>query len=174
MPAGQKIVSIFEPHVDVIVKDNRDTLYGHKAFISAGASGLVFDVVVPRGNPTDSSMAPMMVERHIDICGDPPKQAAFDGGFASRANLAQLKDLGVQDVAFSKGRGLDVLEMVKNSRVYRALRNFRAGIEGIILFLKRAFGLGRCDWRTLASFKAYVLGSVIAANLLTIAQASLG
>lgn len=173
VPAGQKIVSIFEPHVDVIVKDNRDTSYGHKAFISAGASGLVFDVVVPRGNPADSSMAPMMVERHIEICGDPPKQAAFDGGFASRANLAQLKDLGVQDVAFSKGRGLDVLEMVKNSRVYRALRNFRAGIEGIISFLKRAFGLGRCDWRTLPSFKAYVLGSVIAANLLTIAQASL-
>ena len=174
VPAQEKIVSIFEPHVDVIVKDRRDTSYGHKTFLSAGASGLVFDVVVPRGNPADSSMASMMVERHIEICGDPPQQVAFDGGFASRANLEQIKDLGVSDVAFSKGRGLTVLEMVKDSRVYRTLRNFRAGIEGIISCLKRAFGLSRCDWRTLPSFRAYVFSSVIAANLLTIAVAAVG
>lgn len=172
VPAQEKVVSIFEPHVDVIVKDNRETLYGHKVFFSAGTSGLVFDVVVPRGNPADSSMAPTMMKRHIEICGEPPKQAAFDGGFASRSNLEEIKGLGVRDVAFSKGRGLDVMEMVKSSRIYRTLRNFRAGIEGIISCLKRAFGLGRCDWRTLSSFRAYVMGSVIAANLLTIALAA--
>lgn len=174
VPAQEKLVSIFEPHVDVIVKDHRETLYGHKVFLSAGKSGLVFDVVVPRGNPADSSMAPVMMERHIEIFGAPPKQVAFDGGFASRENLEEIKGLGVRDVAFSKGRGLDVLEMVKSPRIYRVLRNFRAGIEGIISCLKRAFGLGRCDWRTLSSFRAYVLGSVIAANLMTIALAAIG
>lgn len=172
VPAQEKVVSIFEPHVDVIVKDNRETQYGHKVFFSAGTSGLVFDVIVPRGNPADSSMASTLMKRHIEICGEPPKQAAFDGGFASRSNLEEIKDLGVRDVAFSKGRGLDVMEMVKSSRIYRTLRNFRAGIEGIISCLKRAFGLGRCDWRTLSSFRAYVMGSVIAANLLTIALAA--
>ncbi|WP_063796744.1 ISNCY-like element ISChcr1 family transposase [Chondromyces crocatus] len=169
VPAQQKVVSIFEPHVDVIVKDHRETLYGHKVFFSAGASGLVVDVVVPRGNPADSAMATTMMTRHVEICGEPPKQAAFDGGFASQSNLDALKGLGIRDVAFSKRRGLDVMEMVKSPRIYRALRNFRAGIEGIISYLKRAFGLARCDWRTLASFRAYVMASVIAANLLTIA-----
>jgi hypothetical protein len=32
VPATEKIVSIFEPHTDVIVKDRRDTLYGHRFF----------------------------------------------------------------------------------------------------------------------------------------------
>lgn len=172
VPAQEKIVSIFEPHVDVIVKDRRETLYGHKAFFSAGKSGLVFDAIVPRGNPADSSMASLMVERHVEICGHLPRQVAFDGGFASRENLEQIKELGVRDVAFSKGRGIAVEEMAKSSGIYRALRKFRAGIEGIISFLKRALGLRRCDWRTFSSFRAYVWGSVLAANLLIIARAA--
>jgi IS5 family transposase len=173
VPAQEKIVSIFEPHVDVIVKDRRETLYGHKVFFSAGKSGLVFDVVVARGNPADSSMASTIVERHVDFYGHAPKQVAFDGGFASRENLDRIKNLGVRDVAFSKGRGIEVEEMAKSPRIYRALRNFRAGIEATISFLKRSFGLDRCNWRTFGSFSAYVWSSVLAANLLTIARAAL-
>ena len=116
----------------------------------------------------------MMVERHVEICGHLPRQVALDGGFASRENLEQIKELGVRDVAFSKGRGIAVEEMAKSSGIYRALRKFRAGIEGIISFLKRALGLRRCDWRTFPSFRAYVLGSVLAANLLIIARAAVG
>jgi len=32
VPASEKLVSLFEPHTDIIVKDRRDTLYGHKVF----------------------------------------------------------------------------------------------------------------------------------------------
>lgn len=38
VPASQKMVSIFEPHTDIIRKDRRDTLYGHKVFLTGGAS----------------------------------------------------------------------------------------------------------------------------------------
>jgi IS5 family transposase len=171
VPAQEKIVSIFEPHADIIVKDNRSTIYGHKVFLSTGESGLVFDIVMPRGNPADATLATIMVERHVDICGGPPDQVAFDGGFTSRANLEQIKKQGVEDVVFSKGKGIPVEEMAKSPRVYRELRNFRAGIEASISWLKRTFGVGRCDWRTFDSFRAYLLGSVIAANLLVIARA---
>jgi len=81
-----------------------------------------------------------------------------------------LKERGVEDVAFAKGRGLQVSEMVKSSWVYRRLRNFRAGIEAGISFLKRAFGLGRCTWRGFPSFRSYVWASIIAANLLVMAR----
>jgi len=174
VPAQEKIVSIFEPHVDIIVKDRRETLYGHKVFFSAGKSGLVFDVVIARGNPADSSMASPMMQRHVELYGKAPKQVAFDGGFASRENLERIKKLGVRDVVFTKSKGLEIGEMAKSPRIFRALRRFRAGIESTISFLKRSFGLDRCDWRTFQSFKAYVWGSVLAANLLTIARASAG
>ena len=114
-----------------------------------------------------------MIQRQDDIFGRVPRQVAFDGGFASQANLQDIKELGVQDVAFSKKRGLDVLEMAKSTDVYRALRHFRAGVEAGISFLKRCFGLDRCMWRGLASFKAYVWASVVSANLLMLARHAL-
>jgi len=170
VPSSEKVVSIFEPHVDIIVKDRRETLYGHKICLTSGASGMILDTVVQDGNPADSTLAVDMVKRQGEIYGKYPKQASFDGGFASRANLQEIKQLGVQDVAFSKGRGLDVTAMVKSSWVYRQLRRFRAGVEGVISFLKRCFCLDRCTWSGMESFKAFTWGSIVAANLLILAR----
>ncbi len=89
---------------------------------------------------------------------------------ASRHNLAAIKKLEVEDVVFSKGRGLQVSEMAKSTWVYRSLRRFRAGIEAGISFLKRCFGLDRCTWRGLKSFKAYTWASIVSANLLLLAR----
>ena len=92
------------------------------------------------------------------------------GGFASKDNLKDAKVLGVSDVCFQKKRGLKVSEMTRSSWVYKRLRDFRAGIEGLISFLKRAFGLDRCTWQGAESFESYVQASVLAANLLTLAR----
>jgi IS5 family transposase len=173
VPAGEKVVSIFEAHTDVIVKDGRDTLYGHKVFLTGGASGLVLDCVIRDGNPADSTLSTPMLQRQKEIYGRPPRQAALDGGFASKENLRAAKDLGVADVCFAKKRGLKVPDMVKSTWVYRKLRDFRAGIEGMISFLKRAFGLDRCTWRGELSFQSYVRSGVLAANLLTLARHTL-
>ena len=170
VPALEKIVSIFEPHTDIIVKDQRETLYGHKICLTAGASGLVTDVVVEHGNPADSTLAVRMIQRQCQVFGKPPRQVSFDGGFVSRSNLTAIKRLGVQDVAFAKKGSLQITEMVKSTWVYRRLRDFRAGIEGIISFLKRGFDLTRCRWSGLGSFKAYVSASVLACNLLIVAR----
>jgi IS5 family transposase len=168
--AGEKVVSIHEPHTDILVKDGRDTLYGHKVYLSGGASGLVLDCVIPEGNPADSTLCTSMLKRQKEIYGRAPRQAALDGGFASKENLREAKELGVQDVCFAKKRGLKIPDMVKSTWVYRKLRDFRAGIEGVISFLKRAFGLDRCTWRGELSFRSYVWSGVLAANLLTLAR----
>ena len=168
--ADEKVVSLFEDHTDIIVKDRRDTLYGHKVFLTGGASGLILDCMIERGNPADSSRTIPMLSRQQELYGRLPRQAALDGGFASKENLGNAKALGVEDVCFGKKRGLEISEMVKSTWVYKRLRNFRAGIEGMISFLKRAFGMDRCTWRGLASFGSYVMASVVTANLLTIAR----
>jgi IS5 family transposase len=170
VPAGEKIVSIFEPHTDIIIKGNRETEYGHKICLTTGASGLITDLVVEAGNPSDSTLAVRTIERIKGIFGKAPLQASFDGGFASRANVADIKALGVKDVAFNKRCGLEVTDMVKSKPVYRALSAFRSGIEGTISFLKRAFGLARCMWKGFASFKAYAQASVLACNLRILAR----
>lgn len=170
VPAGEKLVSIFEPHTDVIKKERRETLFGHKLCLTTGKSGLVLDCIVLSGNPADSTLAVEAVERQRDLFGRVPRQTSFDGGFASKANLAAIKSLGVRDVMFHKRRGLSISEMAKSTWVYKRLRRFRAGVEGGISFLKRCFGLGRCTWRSLASFEAYTWASVLSANLLMLSR----
>jgi IS5 family transposase len=174
VPAQQKVVSIFEPHTDIIRKDRRETLYGHKVFLTAGASGLIIDCVVERGNPVDKDKAVKLAKRAINVLGTKPEQIVFDGGFSSRDNLGEIKALGIRDVAFSKAPGLAIKEMVKRTWLYQRLRHFRAGIEGIISFLKRCFGWNRCAWRSYGSFRAYTWGSVLAANLVMLARRTLG
>ena len=170
VPACEKLVSLFEPHTDIIVKDRRDTLYGHKVFVTGGASGLILDCRIETGNPADTTLALPMLERQVALYDRPPRQAAMDGGFASKDNLKKAKALGVKDVCFQKKRGLKVSDMTRSSWVYKRLRDFRAGIEGLISFLKRAFGLDRCTWRGAESFASYVQASVLTANLLTLAR----
>ncbi|WP_442892322.1 hypothetical protein [Ensifer sp. MJa1] len=43
---SQWLVSLFEPHADIIVKGSRDVDYGHKLNLTTGRSGLVLDLVV--------------------------------------------------------------------------------------------------------------------------------
>ena len=170
VPATDKLVSIFEEHADIIRKDRRETLYGHKICLTGGASSMILDCKVLQGNPADSTLAQSMVERQVQIFTRPPRQIVFDGGFSSKLNLQEIKTAGVKDVAFSKSPGLAVNDMVKSSWVYKRLRDFRAGIEGNISFLKRIFGLDRCTWKSWSSFQSYVWGSIASFNLLVLAR----
>jgi IS5 family transposase len=173
VPADQKVFSIFEDHTDIIIKDRRDTYYGHKICLTGGASNLILDCVILEGNPADSELVETMLDRQNQIYGRYPLKVALDGGFASKDNLVKAKERKIKDVCFSKKRGLKETDMCRSDYVYKKLRQFRAGIESGISWLKRSFGLTRCTWKGFRSFKSYVLSSVVAANLLTIARKKL-
>ena len=170
VPAADKVVSIFEEHSDIIKTKGRETLFGHKVFLTCAKSSLMLDCVVSRGNPADASEMKTMLTRHREHYGRYPRQASFDGGFASRENLKWAKEQGIQDVAFAKKSGLKVCDMVRSSWVYRQLRRFRAGIEGCISMLKRVFGADRCTWKGWEHFQQYVHLSVLSYNLLVLAR----
>jgi len=170
VPASEKVVSIFEPHSDIIVKDRRDTFYGHKVCLCVGASQLITDCLITTGNPSDTSLTVEMVERQKEIYGRYPLKAAFDGGFTSKDNLKAVKGLGVKDVCFAKKRGLEVVDMCRSQWVYNRLRNFRAGVESVISWIKRSLGFDRCNWKGLQAFGRYVWLSVVSANLRTLAR----
>jgi IS5 family transposase len=173
VPASEKLVSLFEPHADIIVKGGRQVQYGHKLNLATGKSGLILDVVVEAGNPADAERFLPMLDRHIARAGAPPRQTAADGGYASRTNLTAAKARGVADVAFHKKCGIAVADMAKSPWVYHRLRRFRAGIEAGISCFKRAYGAARCIWRGLNHFKAYIWSAVVAHNLVLFARLKL-
>jgi IS5 family transposase len=173
VPASEKIVSIFETHTDIIVKDRRETLFGHKVCLTGGASNLILDCVIAKGNPADTDLTEMMLERQKIIYNRVPLKVAFDGGFASKDNLKIAKSMKIKEVCFAKKRGLVVEDMCRSKWMYNQLRNFRAGIESGISWIKRCFGFDRCNWKGFRSFKSYVWSAIVSANLLTIARKQL-
>jgi IS5 family transposase len=170
VPAQDKVVSLFEPHTDIIVKGQREVVFGHKIFLGGGKSNLILDCVVEKGNPADVELFPVLLDRHIERFGVPPRDLAADGGFASKANAQIAKAKGVENVAFSTPKGLPIDQLVQSERLYKRLRKWRAGIEAVISVGKRAYGLARCLWRGFESFKAYIHWSVLAYNLHTLAK----
>ena len=170
VPAAEKVVSIFEEHSDIIQTGARETVFGHKIFLTCGKTSLIVDCLVTQGNPADQAQMQLMLERQYQIYGRYPRQASFDGGFATQNNLRWAKKQGIQDVAFAKKAGLKVTDMVRSSWVYKQLRRFRAGIEGCISMLKRVFGADRCTWKGWEHFQQYVHLSVLSFNLLVLAR----
>ncbi len=166
VPANEKIVSIFEPHTDIIKKGGREVQYGHKINLSSGRSGLIFDVVVERGNPADQTRLLPMLERHKRIYNSLPIDLATDGGYATRGNLDDAKSMGIANVAFHKPAGLTVAEMTGDDWLFKELRNFRAGIEAGISYLKRCFGLKRIFWKGWDRFCASIHLTIFTHNLI--------
>jgi IS5 family transposase len=175
VPVDDKVVSLHAPHVDIIIKDNRQTYFGHKLFAATSeTSGLIVDMLMLRGNPADSQLTVHTVVRAAAALDVIPESVAMDGGFASKSNLNTLKTLGIVNVCFSKRRGMKVEEMVENPRDYRVLRNFRSTIEATFSWLKGSFGLGRCNWRGFDSYHSYAWAAVLSHNLTVLARAGPG
>jgi IS5 family transposase len=78
-------------------------------------------------------------------------------------NIDEAKERGVKDVGLPKKRGMTVETMTGSERVYQKLKRFRAGIEGKISMLKRAFGRGRCTLERAGTLQS--LCNVIRAGL---------
>jgi hypothetical protein len=92
--------------------------------------------------------------------------------FANRTRRARrrCKEIAYAKTTQDRQRGMEVTGMVKNSWVYKRVRDFRARIEGKISFLMRIFGLDRCTCRSWASLKSYAWASILSFNLLVFAR----
>ncbi|MBN7798104.1 ISNCY family transposase [Parahaliea mediterranea] len=170
VPASEKLVSLHEPHTDIIVKGSRDVQYGHKINLTTGRQGLVLDATIEAGNPGDVTRYLPLIERQMALYGKIPAAVAADGGYASVPNLKGAKALGVNEVAFQKKKGLAIDAMSSTPALYRQLCNFRAGVESNISELKRAYGLARSLWRGLKGFMAEVWSAIFSYNLVKMSR----
>ena len=172
VPANEKIFSVFEPHTDIIVKGARDVQYGHKINLATDAHGLVLYLSVLDGNPADKVLYKPVLERHEKLFGQLPHTTVADGGYASLSNVTDARAKGVTRAAFHKRAGLGYHLMGVKKKTLASLRAFRAGIEGNISELKRAFGLSKARWKNRDGFDAFVWAGVISYNLVRMARLS--
>lgn len=174
VPASEKIVSLFEPHTDIIIKGSRDIDYGHKINLATDKSGMITAVMIEKGNPCDTERFIPLIEMHQLLYGCLPGTTIADGGYASQDNINKGKALGIKRVAFHKKKGITLRAMGIQKKTLKKLRDFRAGIEGNISELKRAFGAGKALWKGKDGFMAFVWSSVISYNLTKMVRLNTG
>lgn len=168
----EKLFSIFETHTDYIKKGRRKKVFGHKIHFTSGKSNLIFDVIMERGNPNDTTYHMHALENIKNNYKLVPRDYTQDGGFASLKNLNDAKEFGVKNIVFSKSKG-KLQNIVTSKKMETILKNWRSGIEAIISNLKRGMDARRCIWKGYLAFQNFVLLNVITFNLIVLANAIL-
>ena len=172
--SSEKLVSLFEPHTDIIVKGFRDVQYGHKINLSSERGGFITYLSIEKGNPSDKDLFLPVLDYHQSTLKGLPNSVVADGGYASQANVTKGRGKGVKRVVFNKRVGLTNQAMGVKQKTFDQLRHFRAGIEGNISELKRAFGASKATWKGHDGFKAFVWSAVISYNLTRLARLQSG
>ncbi len=168
VPPAEKLVSIFEPHTDIIRrgKVNKDTEFGHKVWLGEVEGGFIAQYEVLDGNPNDDSQWQPTLEKHIQLFGRPPRQASADRGVHSADNEVFAAELGVKRIVLPKpGRKSEARRQHERQRWFWRGRRFHAGVEGRISVIKRKHGLDRCRYHGQEGFERWVGWGVIANNL---------
>jgi IS5 family transposase len=168
VPPAEKLVSIFEPHTDIIRrgKVNKDTEFGHKVWLGEVEGGFIAQYQILDGNPVDDSQWQPTLNKHIQLFGRPPRQASADRGVHSADNETFAAKLGVKRIVLPKpGRKSETRRQHERQRWFWRGRRFHAGVEGRISVIKRKHGLDRCRNRGQDGFECWVGWGVIANNL---------
>lgn len=176
VPAPEKLVSIFEPHTDIICrgKANKPVEFGHKVWLDEVEGGIVSDWRILDGNPGDSEQWQPSLEHHVELFGRAPDQASADRGVYSAANEAYAKELGVKRVILPQpGYKSEVRRQHERQGWFKRGRRFHAGVEGRISVLTRKHGLERCLYHGEDGFARWVGWGFIAGNLAVMAAALL-
>jgi IS5 family transposase len=169
-----KIVSLFEPHTEVIRKGkaSKPTEFGKMVKIQEAERQIVTHYEVYEQRPSDADLLIPALDVHQQHFGHVPRLLTADAGFYSARNERAAHDRGVKRVAIANLSTKSAeRRALQKKRWFRKAQKWRTGCEGRISLLKRRHGLDRCRYKGLDGMKRWVGMGVIADNLINIARA---
>ena len=104
VPAGQKLLSIFEEHTSIIRrgKARKQTEFGRKVWLSEVDGGIVSGFRILEGNAGDEAQLRPALEDHLRLFGKVPELVAADRNVHSKENEQIAKEMGVKKVCLPK------------------------------------------------------------------------
>lgn len=173
VPAGEKVYSLFEEHTELLVrgKAGKPVEFGHKVLIAQTGEKFISHYVVMPRREEDKDLLDAALDAHRELFGEAPEMLAADKGYYE--SVEQLARLGKKIKTVSickKGRRTEAEEAREHGEDFRDGQRFRAGVEGSISVLKRAFKLNRCLFKGFKNFAASVGCAVFCHNLVLLAQ----
>ena len=166
VPAHERVFSIFEPHTELICrgKSRKPVEFGHVVLLSETKEKFISDYEVMEHRIPDPQLGATSVENHERLFGEAPDVLAADKGFNPEACARATLSEKVETLAIPR-RLSDWVNVIS-----ACWQRFRAGIEGTISVLKRAYRLLRCPFRGFKSFAASVGMSIFCHNLVQLAR----
>jgi IS5 family transposase len=170
VPASERVFSLFEPHTELIKRGRRQkpVEFGHKVLLCETAEKFITDYEVYEKQQPDCDLTGPVIERHEKLFGARPVVLAADKGFCPEKNKFEELAKLVHNLAIPQ-RMQDFMDKVLTS-----CQAFRAGIEGTISGLKRAFRWVRCFFRGFTGFARTVGLGVFCHNLIVLADQKSG
>jgi IS5 family transposase len=175
VPAGEKVLSLFEPHTQVVprFKAGKAVEFGRKIRLDEVEGGLITGyAIVEQAGGQDQPYLADALANHKEQFGRAPDLLAADRGMASAANERLAKEAGVKQVALPHaGKPPPARRAEERGRRFRRGYRFRAGIEGRIHALRRDYGLKRCRCHGERGMGRWVGWGILAHNLSKVAEA---
>lgn len=173
LPPDEKLYSLFEEHTELIKrgKAGKPIEFGHKVlFCQTGEKFIHHYKVMPQRIEDKDLLAPA-VEAHRSLFGGYPKVLTTDKGFYESMEQLSLLEEKIATVSIAKkGRRNQEQYERETTEEFIAGQRFRAGSEGSISVLKRAFKLGKCYFKGFKNYAASVGLAVLCHNLVLLTR----
>jgi len=173
VPNDEKVFSIFEPHTELVIrgKAGKSVEFGHVVLLQQVENQFISDYQVFLRRPSDASLVDSILASHEDTFGRLPDAFTADKGFyESMPKLAELAERIPHVSIAKKGKRTEQERAREHTAIFRELQRFRAGIEGSISALKRAFKMARCLYRSFETYCSSVGCHVFTHNLIALAR----
>jgi len=173
VPAGEKLLSLFEPHTQIIKrrKPGQPVEFGRKLWLEEVEGGIISGYRVLDEPGQDAPYLPQSLADHQRRFGKPPWLVAGDRGVFSATNERLATEAGVTHVVIPyAGKASAKRKQQEKARWFRQGFRFRAGIEGRISVLGRRYGLDCCPEHGEAGMGRWVGWGIITSNLVKISE----
>ncbi len=165
IPSTEKVLSVSDASVAMIVKGGRKPVLGYKPQIVRSENGFVSGLIIGEGNISDSTSLRPAIAQHETRTGVMPSSVSADDGYASKAGREALLEMGIEKVSFSGGTGKKVMPQEEwDSDEFAELRCKRSAVESIMFTLKYVFEFDRMRRRGIEAVRAEMLEKVLAHN----------
>jgi IS5 family transposase len=173
VPSAEKVYSLFEEHTELIKrgKAGKPIEFGHKVLLAETGEKFIIHYETMPKQKADTELIKESLSIHAKVFGSGPAVLAGDKGFyESREQIRNLSK-NIETVSIcKKGRRTAEEDRRENTEEFKDGQRFRAGIEGTISVLKRAFKLSRCFFKGFKNFASSVGCAVFCHNLMMLAR----
>jgi len=173
VPSTEKVYSLFEEHTELIKrgKAGKPIEFGHKVLLAETGEKFIIHYETMPQQKADTELIKESLTVYDKVFGCGPVVLAGDKGFYESREQIRGLSKKIETVSIcKKGRRTAEEDQRESTEEFKAGQRFRAGIEGTISVLKRAFKLSKCLFKGFKNFASSVGCAVFCHNLVMLAR----